>query len=354
MGNSGIPSTINSIARAAGVSSMTVSRVLSGQFRYKRRGASTRAEQIRRLAEEAGYRPNAAARAVVRGRFHAVTAVVSADRTFRSNLNPHLLLGLTSALEARRLHLSLTAAHDSQLADPDYVPHTLTEHCADGLLVLVNIGVAPRMAELITRTRLPVVWVNDKREFDAVYPDDLGAGQMAAELLLAAGHRRLAYVDYVTSEEDVDQHYSRADRRTGFTAAVQAAGLELLALPASIRDPHYDRQRAAWREWLQQPGRPTAVAAYSAPRLLALFSAMESLDLRVPDDLSVVVFNDDPVRFPHPLTTLIVPHEAVGRAAVAMLGKHLDGKSAPQPSESIPFTMGTMQSIAAPKRSNTP
>lgn len=346
------PPTIEAIAALAGVSVGTVSRVLTGRLDYRRRGARERALRIRQLAAETGYRPNAAARAIVTGRFHTVTAVISADRTFRGTLNPHLLLGLTIALEEQRLHLSVTAAHDQQLEDPAYVPHTLGEHCADGLLVIVNIGVSTHMARLIADTRLPVVWVNDKRDHDAVYPDDYAAGRQAAELLLSAGHKRLTYVDYTTTPEDAAQlHYSRRDRAAGFTAAARAAGIEPLPLPPAVATWSFEQQYHGWRDWLRQPDRPTAVAAYSVDKLAPFFAALASLDWRPPHDVSVVVFADELVLGPYPLTTLIVPHAMVGRQAVALLRRRIENPGQSQPSIIVPFTTTPNLSIAEPKRS---
>jgi DNA-binding LacI/PurR family transcriptional regulator len=165
----------------------------------------------------------------------------------------------------------------------------------------------------------------------------------------------LAYLDYTTTAEDAaQQHYSRVDRAAGFAVAVRAAGVEPLPPPPAVATWNFEQQYHGWREWLRQRDRPTAVAAYSVDKLAALFAALVSLDLRVPRDLSVVVFENEPVLGPQPLTTLVVPQAAVGRAAVAMLCRRIESPRAVRPTVVVPFTTGPNTSIAEPKRSSPP
>jgi DNA-binding LacI/PurR family transcriptional regulator len=103
------------------------------------------------------------------------------------------------------------------------------------------------MIELIQRYQIPSVWLNAKLESDCVYPDDFEAAGQACKYLLQMGHRRIAYVDYMSSG-----HYSTADRRNGYLRAMRSARLK-----PQIFSNARERPQTEWLdlscEWLRAP-----------------------------------------------------------------------------------------------------
>lgn len=330
--------SIYAIAEQAGVSHATVARVLGGRGIYRRPADARRAERIRHLAEELGYRPNAAARATASGRFGVIALLLSTVGE-RSNLPEPLLAGIHDALAERGLHLTVARLPDEKLIDTGFVPRILQETAADGLLIDYTHGVPDPLVELIGRHRLPAVWLNTKREDDAVYPDDTGLGRLATEHLLRLGHRRIGYLRHrMAHRPQTPTHYSLADRLDGYKAAMRDAGLEPM-----VRMPHPDRDlQNRWQlldAWLRGPERPTALLTYrSADAQTALFAA-HGAGIRVPEDLSVMTLG---TLVPHWvgdrwwISTAVADEASLGREAVAMLERKIGEPDAAERSVAIP------------------
>ncbi len=314
------------IADHLGVARPTVSTILSGA------SSNTRVSEELRLkvmdaAKSMGYRPNAAAKAVARGKFGGAGLITSVDRK-RSSLPPDLLWGITQALEERGMHLLVAALPDEQLTDDNNLPRMLSEWMTDGLLINYNKQIPPAMSAVIERHAIPSVWLNSKREYDSVYPNDEHAGRMATEILLQAGHRRITYTGNLTRHAT---HYSEFDRRAGYEQAMRAAGLELDVIEPVMFSDEANESRQYWIDRLQAEGRPTAVVAYGRSTLEPVVLAAERLGLEIGWDLSLITFADWPQKLGRKLDTVIIPQQAMGRKAVDMLCKrmrHSGGASA--------------------------
>jgi LacI family transcriptional regulator len=339
-----VKATINDIAKRAGVSDMTVSNVLGNRGRF---GKGTR-RRVLDIASELGYRPNASARAIRHGRFGCAALVLSTAEQGRSVLPDGMLLGITEALEANEMHLSVACLPDVQLTDERFLPKILREWLSDGMLINYNRKVPERMLELIRRFRIPAVWLNRKGDRNCAYPDDFGAGRRAAEMLLELGHRRLAYVGFTSVREDEEPHYSVVDRPSGFVEAVRQAGLPE---PPVIDAPHLRREKAAQRtdllaEMLRQDDRPTGLATYSSGDAFHAVRAAERLGMSVPQDLSLIVFGGPVVYVGQQTDALLVPTKEVGAAAVEMLLWRIEHPTETVASRAIPFEYRPGQTTA--------
>src|SRR4028119_1844024 len=243
--------TLEEIAREAGVSRYTVSNVLRGRNKENWACTAERAERIRGIAERLNYRPNAAAVATATGRFGAVGLLVSRRHPHGALLNT-LLYSIRHHLTERELHLTLGDLPDESLTDEAYVPRILREWSVDGLLINYISGIPDKMLELIQRYQIPSIWLNAKLESDCVYPDDFEAAQRACHYLQDMGHRRIAYVDYSSSD-----HSSTVDRRNGYLLAMRSAQLQPQIVSNAREIP-----QARWLdlscEWLRLADRPTA------------------------------------------------------------------------------------------------
>lgn len=311
--------SIQTIADRVGVSYETVSRVLNRGAVSTRADAVRRARQIQKVAGELGYRPNAAARAIAKGRFGAVALLLSAHAG-RSTLPGELLDGILDALRACGLHLNIAKLPDEELSDSTVVPKILTTWTSDGLLINYTDHIPAEMVELVKHHRMPAVWINTKRRSNCVYADDLGAGRMATEHLLGLGHRRIAFADYSRAAAAmIDAHYSAVDRAAGYVQAMTAAGLS----PRIIRqDQNVSQTAREWFsiEWLKSPDRPTAVVCQSEGTLIPIYAASRALNVAVPSDVSLVNIGSQtlpPIGIR--VSTYRIHHDKMGSAAVRMV-----------------------------------
>ena len=328
--------SIKQIAEQTGLSEPSVRHILGNQA-HKYHPDTCR--RVREAALQLGYRANASARSMRTGRFGCVALVRSATSR-HSTLFRGLLEGIEDALAEHDLHLTVARLSDRTLTDPEAVPKILRQWMADGLLLNYQQDIPARMQELIERHRLPSVWINSRHAADCVHPDDLAAGRAAAEHLLGLGHARIAYGTIPTT------HYSAADRRAGHEAALGAAGLapRVLTHAGDTSDGI-----PLWRETLSRPDRPTAVIAYMPHVAQAVFYAALMLGLRVPQDLSLSVFDMSPLKATGlPVTTWVIPDYAMGQGAVEMLVQKITAPAAPLPPRVLPLGFAPGQTCAPP------
>lgn len=339
--------TIKDIANAVGVSDATVSRVLAAK--HGRFSPATR-DCVLKAAREMGYRVNMAPVAMRRKSFGTYALVVSEVADGRSTVPDQLLRGACDALEAMGMHLSVVTLPDAKLTDETYVPRILREWAADGLLINYNKHLPPRMSELIDEYGIPAVWVNLKTPLHAVYPDDVGAGRDVTRRLLALGHRRILFVNSFTSPDN--RHYSDVDRRDGYLQAMLEAGLH----PDVVEQPALAGRSPAdvCLEKFRLADRPTACISYSHEQAAALLPAFWSYGLAVPEDVSLVTFDD----FSHQLClpnghlrcdSLKIPSYDVGRCAVEMLRDQI-GDGQVRPSIAVPFQHQPGKTLGPPRR----
>lgn len=322
--------TQTELARRLGVSQGAVNRALSGHGGI----SEALARQIRDLADSLGYRPNFGARAMRDGRVNIIALIVSG--LGHGGHTPSLLIGgIEHELVCGGNKLHVTDLPGGPMEHDLDLPKLMKELVADGLIInyVRNRKRAAELTDLADHYRLPIVWTNDKKEFDAVYPDDFAAGQAAAENLLALGHRRIAFFRL-----DAEQHFSTTDRYQGYARVLQSAGLSprLMALDPSMSLSEHIQTTG---RNLAADDRPTALIAYEMRETnVALFAAMQQ-GLKVPQDLSIIAFSDFAAEAVGlPIRTIQTPFSEVGRQAVRMLARKIaDGGSA-QPSMAIRFT----------------
>jgi LacI family transcriptional regulator len=333
---------LQQIAKAAGVSVMTVSRILNGRNKEVNAAAAARAAKVRQIASQMQYRPNAAARAIASGRFSTAGLLLSTDG-YRSYLPSSLLTGIIQGLTANNMHLTVAQIPDEKLTSEGSVPKLLREMTADGLLINYTDHIPDAMLRLIHDNGIPCVWINCKLPADCAYPDDFAAAQAVAQHLLNIGHRRIAYIDFCHGETSFAEcHYSAADRYEGYASAMSAAGLR----GQLIRGDGDGRWVCRLKEILGAAERPTAFVGYGESDLLAVMRAADQLGLRVPDDVSLISFGDGAGAF----AEAILPEVAVGQAAVEMLMRKLKSPSTKLPPEPIAFDLKCQSTLAPPPK----
>lgn len=333
--------TLKDIAEAAGVSSMTVSRILNGNAEYNRPSYADRAEKIRRLADRMGYRPNAAAQATVTGRFNAVGVVAVTEGDQVTIPSVPYLRGLVNALAERGVSVTFTVLTEADLMSDASAPHLLRTKMVDGLVLdYSTLAVADRLHEL-TRGQLPTVLVNDDRPWDAVYPDDSGATASLTDKLFQAGHRRVGFLS-----GDISGHYSGPARLGGYRKAMAKAGLEPNIMLTDLGSESGVQEIEAW---LSCENAPTAVVCIEASNV-PLEIAMHKLGLRSPVDLSIVSLVSVSPTSIFNLSHGGVPWFWVGREAGEMLMRKIDDPGCQCPSVSAPLRRYVEGNSIAPPR----
>lgn len=330
--------TVASIAAHLGVSRATVTHVLNGKATELRIRPETQ-RLVLEAAQELGYRANASARAIRAGRFGNIALIQSVLGQYLPN---ELLHGLTTAIADKDMHLVLTQVPDRVIDDESYLPYTMRELSVDGVLINRNVGTPQPFLERIQQLRIPAVFINVKQEFDCVHPDDEMGGRIATEFLLGLGHERIVFID---TNEPNNRHYSKADRRAGYERAMQAAGRtpQVYLISKEWKDaeqPGVDRRVEAARALLARPDRPTAVVAYELTEAMAIIHAAQQVNLRIPEDLSLIHFHhwiDD--RFFKPIQTVTNAMEVVGAQAVAMLLDKIENPTVALPARVVPIRM---------------
>ncbi|MEM6313399.1 MAG: LacI family DNA-binding transcriptional regulator [Planctomycetota bacterium] len=328
--------TQHDIARLAGVSHMTVSRALRGHPDVQ----EVTRQRIEELAAKHGYRANAGARAMRKGRYGALGLLMS-EANERSALLPDLVAGIRTAMRSRSLHLVLGDLPDGELASNKRLPQLLQEWSVDGLIVHYTHDAPEELAEMLRRYKLPAVWTNTTRDVHCITPDDRSAARELAEKAFANGHRKAMYLDVINSH-----HPSVPDRRDGFIGRFTELGGSVrvrIVEPGSVWQTS-PTIRAWTEETFERLGDTTLVVSYRPVDACRVMHIAQQHGRRVPQDLSFATFSIRRELFAG-LTELAmyqVPTERLGREAVDMLCRRIDdadhnAEPKPIPAQRLPL-----------------
>ncbi len=330
--------TLKAIAARLGLSATTVSRSLNGQgARYRISDRTQRA--VQRLARRLDFSPNPIARGL-RLKKTATVGLVIPDVS-----NPFF---------ARIAHCITVAARDHRhsVLLSDSQEQTALEIEAIGLLlrrqvdglILCPVGLSDEHLSPLPHARIPVVLVDrcfPGLALPAVTSDNLGGARAATRHLLDAGHRRIGVLQGLPGTS------TNRDRIAGHRAALSARGVPfdpaLVAGDSFLEDAGF---RAA-RRLLRLRPRPTALFALGNLLALGALRAIAEAPLRVPDDISLVAFDDHPYA-PHlsaPVTTVAQDVDALGRVAAEILFERIGGRRAAPKTRAIPTRLVERRSV---------
>ncbi|MGW0791436.1 LacI family DNA-binding transcriptional regulator [Streptomyces sp. NPDC002911] len=304
--------SIDDVARRAGVSGQTVSRVANGRSNV---GAATR-ERVLAAMSELGYRPNSAARALRSGQFRSIGVIVF---TLTSYGNLRTLEAVAAAATERRYTITLMPLTQPTHAEVSVALDRLGEQAVDGVILLIESHLIGSDEARLHRG-IPVVTV-DSRVADrsaVVDTDQFTGARLATEHLLELGHET---VWHVAGPRD---SYSADLRLRGWRATLLAHGRPV---PEPIHGDWYsDSGYDAGRRLAAEP-ELTAVFAANDQMALGLLRALTEAHRRVPQDVSVTGFDDMPEarNFIPPLTTVHQDFTAIGRTAVHALVQEIEG-----------------------------
>jgi DNA-binding LacI/PurR family transcriptional regulator len=328
------------VARLAGVSHITVSRVINdvGAVRPETR------ERVLSAMTELGYRPNLAARALVTRRSHTLGVIAIGTTLFGP---ASTLLSIEQAAHARGYYLSVVSVDAMTTEALDDALERLAKQGVEGLVVM-----APRRAAVEALSAvphdLPIVTVEGGGApgTQAVLVDQAGGAAAVVEHLVAAGHRQILHLagpaDWLEAQA----------RLEGWRTACRAAGLRT---PRPLRGDWSPRSGyRAGRRMLAGLDDVTAVFAANDQMALGMLRAFAEAGVRVPEDVSVVGFDDIPeAEFLHPpLTTVRQDFATVGRRCVEVLTGSIEqrGQRSSQPDRVIvPARLVVRDSTGAPR-----
>ena len=323
------------VAKQAGVSQPTVSLVLSKN--PKARVADETRARVLKVAAELGYRPNRLAQGLVRRRSFALAVIVP---SFANPVNAAIISGAERV--AAQAGYAVLLCETSEVGVGPHV-NALADRQIDGVIIA---GISAAELADVDLSRLNVVMVNQASDaFSTVQDDSLHAGTLAAEHLLALGHRNIAFIGPVSGSS------SFRLRERGFAQALRAAH----AAPGS---DNWQRAEAtvagglaAMRTLLALTERPTAV--FCATDLIALgaHKACAIAGVSLPTDISILGCDDiDLGTLVTPeLSTISTPKRELGARAVRLLLRQLDSDSKPATtSQMLPVKLLVRGTTGAP------
>ena len=305
------------VAKRAGVSQSAVSRVFTP-------GASASpemAQRVREAADELGYRPNILARSLITGRSRIIGLVIS---YFENNFYPDALEKLSRALQERGYHVLVFMAKQNAENIEDVVQEIL-DYQVDGI-VAASVAMSSDLATRCRAAGVPVVLFNraqDDGRLSAVESDNLGGGTALAEFLVAGGHRRIGYI------AGWEGASTQRDREAGFLAGLHAAGLSLQS--RYVGNFRHEEAAEAARRMFDTPDRPDAVFVANDHMAFAVMDVLRfELGLRIPEDVSVVGYDDVPMAaWPsYNLTTVRQSADAMVAETVEILMQHIEDDDA--------------------------
>lgn len=300
------------VAKRAGVSQSTVSRVFSNTGS----NVSDRArKKVLAAAAELGYQPSAIAR-MMSTRQTNIVGLVMANIT--SPFYPYVLEKFVQRLQAIERQALLFTASENQSLD-DILPLIL-QHRVDALII-TSATLSSEMAETYARSGTPVILFNryvDAPNVSAVCADNLAGGRLVADTLLDSGHQRLAYI---AGTQDTS---TSRDRERGFVERLAERGCELISRAQA--DYTYESGYAATTQLLAIDPRPDAIFCANDIMAIGAIDAIREQGLRVPDDISVIGFDDIPMAAwgAYQLTTVRQDVDAMIDKTIGLLLTQLD------------------------------
>lgn len=305
--------TIFDVADEAGVSYATVSRVINNKDHV----SVEKRERVLHAMARLGYVANAQARSLAGGSSHVVGLLVDYLNT---SYMGEIVRGIDVALDAHHCNLMLYTTHRRKTKESAYVTK-LTRELADGLLLILPRNVNAYLDTLRQR-RFPHVlidYLSDGENVPSVSTTNFQGAYDAVNYLLSLGHRRIGFItgtmDFGCAQE----------RLAGYEMALKDHGV--LADPLLICEGDFLQPQGyqCTQTLLELTEAPTAIFASNDIMALGVMEAARERGLRLPEDLSIIGFDDIPqAGYVHPLlTTVRQPLEEMGRVAALLLLKYI-------------------------------
>jgi DNA-binding LacI/PurR family transcriptional regulator len=303
--------TIRDVARHAGVSTATVSRVISGSVAAR---PQTRA-RVLAAAETLGYRPSAVARSLKLRTTRTLGLLVT---DIQNPYYPEIVRAVEDAALERNLAVLLCNGADDPSREETYLD-LLVDRRVDGIII-ASSGLQERHGAWLARRSVPVVlvnWAAPDLPLPAILGDNRAGGRLATEHLLTLGHRRIGHLSAPA------RNAAAAERLAGIEEALAGARLDPGSLVVVEGDGQVAGGERAALDLLERMPDVTGIVCYNDLTAIGAVRALRSLGRQVPADISIVGYDDialsawvDP-----PLTTIAQQTSEMGRWAVRRVGE---------------------------------
>jgi LacI family transcriptional regulator len=332
--------TIVDVARLAGVSKSTVSNVVRNADCVKPEMRARVVEAITTI----GYRPNVLARQLVEQRTK-IFGVVVGDLANPFHAEMAKQVERHAGLQGYRVMFVNSQTDTAEAAGLE----SLLEYRVAGIIFLAHAGMQERTRQLIAG-KVPAVFVACKADWgDLVSGDDQQGAKDATRHLISLGHRRIAYFADPIVEDDADRA-----RRAGYRAMMSEAGLRPVVFqwrrsPQGLLSGNRD---VTHQEVLLGPKRVTAIFSSNDLGAIELLDWADKLGIRVPEELSIVGFDDIVLAklARINLTTVVQPQETLAKLAIETLAQRVAGSLSPAPvRRNVELKMVIRGSTAAPR-----
>ncbi len=330
---------LEKIARLAGVSTATVSRVINN-YPHVSVEVRRRVEEV--IARE-GFQPNAAARALALQKTEVIGVIMpdGVEGLFSSSYFPILLSGITGAMSKTEYAMSLWGGQ-TRLETERIYERILRYRRMDGAL-LISAANGYNLSERLIEKQIPVVLMGRINHplVSTVHVDSVVAGRMATEHLIRLGRRRIAHVggplDFISAHE----------RHDGYRLALESSGIA------------YDSNIVVWGDFSEQSGylltEPLikqgidAVFCANDSMAIGLLRALREQGIAVPRDIAVIGFDDLPISksVTPTLSTIRQPIAEKGRVATELLIDILNGIVTPPQQVILPTELIVRESCGA-------
>jgi LacI family transcriptional regulator len=330
--------TLSEIAKIAGVSRMTASRALNNQPGVSE---ATR-EEILRIADEMGYVANPLAQKLSAGKSHIIGAIAQLHTSYTSDL----VMGIGSAVRGAGYEMLLYSlpGNDSQ---PPHSVVSLLQQIADGLIAILPYESG--YLEELARFDVPVITIDaqsDDPPFPFVIADSYQGGRLAVRHLAELGHR---HIGCIAGDLRLSSARGRLQAYRDMVAQLDLDDDEGLIVGGGFS--HKEGFDAA-KQLLTLTDIPTGIVAANDTTAFGALAAIREAGLSVPEDISLVGFDDIPLASEmHPtLTTIRQPLHEMGRSAINLLLARIVGLEVPTNRTILPVKLIVRQSTAPPRK----
>ena len=324
------PPTIYDVAKLAGVSISTISRVMNAPNKVNK---ATRAKVFEAI-DELGFVPKAEARARAlqrSGRIGVLTPFFTAPSFVQR------LRGAASSLSKSNFELVIYPV-DSMDHLQGYISSIPVTGNLDGLIIM-SLSLGDNDAQRLYDSKMETVLIEYSHpQINSIVIDDVHGGRLVAEYLIKKGHQRVAFLGDIEPPEKYAIHPVKS-RLNGFSQALDNAGIPLSK--EYIRSTPYTQEHSgkAAYELMTLPKPPTAIFAASDIQAMGIMKVSRQLGIKIPDQLALVGFDDIDVAELVDLTTVRQHLDESGKLAVEILLARLADPSRPLQQMYLPLSL---------------